>query len=306
MLERLHFSGPPPMVSLSGLERLLEGAFAPATCEREDDYHALWHERDLNAASPADIAIAGGAFADRPAWVFAAGYQATLRNAFTRLPPDGWAAFAATEDEADPVAHPGTTLAEDGDRLRLDGCKAWVGHSRLVEHLIVTVNDPGGDKRKARGVVVRRDAPGVTLTHRAAPGFLAVMSQGYARFERTPVEPGAVMGFEPIRQFGRTEAKFVMLAATAFMLVRAPGPGPLRDELTAITGALVALLAEAETSRQAYGAIDRAFQRCVDRFEAEGPVQDIPDYGDDARLFRMYTDRIQRRVGYARAELAAR
>jgi alkylation response protein AidB-like acyl-CoA dehydrogenase len=103
--------------------------------------------------APTDGAIAGALLADRLPWVFTAGYQATLRNAFPALPDGGWAAFVATEDEQVPRAHPGTTLTGDGQRYLLNGHKSWVTHSQVVDRLIVTVNDPAGDKRRARGLI---------------------------------------------------------------------------------------------------------------------------------------------------------
>lgn len=291
------------MSDLAALERLLEGTWSPQVCPTEAAFHALWHARGLDDMDPLHMAVAGGALADRPAWAFTAGYQATLRNAFA-LAPGGWAAFAATEDTDDPEAHPGTTLREGPDgTLLLDGCKAWVGHSRCVRHLIVTVNDPGGDKRRARAAVVPGDAPGVHLSHRASPAFLPALSQGYARFEAVRVDSDAVVDFGPIGLFGRTEAKFVMLACAVFMFVRAPADSSLRDSLLSVAAALLALIGEAQTSRQAYGAIDRAFQRLADRFEREIDPSAIADWSGDARVLRLYTARIQRRVGYARGEL---
>lgn len=293
-------------MSFATIERFYSGAYATQTCASEQAYYDLWHACALHTLPPTDAAIAGALLADRLPWVFTAGYQATLRNAFDLLPATGWAAFAATEDQADPVSHPPVTLDGTAPECVLNGCKAWVAHSRHVDHLIVTINDPAGDKRAARGIVIERERAGLTLSHREAPAFLAAMSQGFARFERTPVEPGQVFGFEPIRQFGRTEAKFVMLAGSAFLLARTARGTALHDRLVTLAGALLALLAEIDTSRQVYAAIDREFQQCVDEFEHTAATDQIPAYGADRRLFRMYSERIQRREGYARAEAAAR
>lgn len=293
-------------MSLATIERFYAGAYTTRTCVSEQDYYDLWHACGLHTMSPGDSAIAGALLADRLPWVFAAGYQATLHNAFPGLPRAGWAAFAATEDSADPVRHPPVSLDAAASDCALNGCKAWVAHSRLVDHLIVTINDPAGDKRAARGVIVARDRPGISLSHRESPQFLAAMSQGFVRFECTPVEPGAVFGFEAIREFGRTEAKFVTLAGAAFLLARSARDSALHDRLVAVVAALLALLAEHDTSRQVYAAIDREFQRCVDEFERTTATDQIPAYAADRRLFRMYTDRIQRRQAYAQAEVAAR
>ena len=170
---------------LSALERYLLDGEDAHVCADEQAFYDHWHDCGLNAQAPVTAAITGGLMADRLPWAFAAGYQATLRNAFALLPEGGWAAFVANEDADDRQRFPGTTLRpqDGGDGLRLDGHKLWVAHSRLVDHLLVTVNDPGGDKYRARGVLVPRTRRGVTLTHREAPGFLAAMSQGFAAFD---------------------------------------------------------------------------------------------------------------------------
>ncbi len=293
------------MTNLAVLEQFLNGEHGPVPCATEQDYYRLWHARGIGNLAPTDIAILGGILADRLPWVFTAGYQATLHNAFTSLPPDGWAAFAATEDAHDPQTHPGTSLRNNGQGYFLNGHKSWVAHSAVVDHLIVTINDPEGDKRRARGLIVQRDRAGVTLTHREQPRFLAQMSQGFAKFDDTLVDQGEVFEFESIRQFGRTEAKFVMLASAAFLLARVEDSSELQDRLFTVIASLVTLIGENETSAQVYGRVDRELQRCVDLFEKDDSLRHIPDYATDSRLFRMYTDRIQRRVGYARQDANA-
>ncbi len=284
-------------MSLATIEQFYETDCAIPACPSEQAYYDLWHARGVHALAPG---------ADRLPWVFAAGYQATLRNAFTGLPARGWAAFAATEDSVDPAAHPPVTLDGSAPDYVLNGCKAWVAHSRLVDHVIATINDPAGNKRAARGVIVERERDGVRLSHREAPGFLAAMSQGFVRFEQTPVDASAVFAFEAIRQFGRTEAKFVTLAACAFLIAHTDRDTALHDSFVALAASILTLLAETDTSRQVYAAIDREFQRCVDRFEDTPAAAQIPDYAADRRLFRLYTERIQRRQTYAQAEAAAR
>ena len=96
------------------------------------------------------------------------------------------------------------------------------------------------------------------------------------------------------------------LAAGAVWLAERPGTLTLdwlgyRIEIP-IMAALVTLLGEQETSRVVYAAVEREFQRCVAIFEREADVRRIPDFDADARVFRMYSARIQRREGYARAE----
>ncbi len=160
-----------------------------------------------------DCALAGALLADRLPWVFTAGYQGTLRNAFPNLKPGGWAAFAATEDAHESPgtsrdAAAGRTVGLPVERVQILG----LSHSRCVDQLIITINDEQGDKRKARGLVIDSKRRGISLTHREQPGFLGSLSQGFAKFDSTEVAVSEVFEFAPIRLFGRTEAKFVMLA----------------------------------------------------------------------------------------------
>jgi hypothetical protein len=165
------------MPSLHIFEQYLNGRFPVVPAATEADYYALWHARGIDRMAPAAMAVAGALLADRLPWVFTAGYQATLRNAFRQLPQGVWAAFAATEDTQDPRAHPGTTLKQDRDGLTLSGHKSWLAHSRKVDHLIVTINDPGGDKRRARGVIIDRERDGVSITPREASIWGGVSSR---------------------------------------------------------------------------------------------------------------------------------
>tara|TARA_Y100000588_G_scaffold389137_1_gene491157 strand:- start:1225 stop:2073 length:849 start_codon:yes stop_codon:yes gene_type:complete len=276
--------------------------YAPVNCVTEKDYYRLWHERGIGNLAPIDVAIVGSLLADRLPWVFTAGYQATLRNAFKSLPLGGWAAFAATENTHNPKAYPGTTLRDHEKGYLLNGHKSWVAHSDIVDYLVVTVNDPGGNKRRAQGLIIERRRAGLTLTQRVQPRFLARMSQGFAKFEDTPINRSEIFEFESIRQFGRTEAKFVMLAGAVFLLARTSASNELQDRLFAVITSLITLLSESETSTQVYGRIDREFQRCVDVFEKDTDLHHLPEYDTDRRLFRMYTDRIQQRVGYAKQD----
>lgn len=292
------------MATFQSIEKYYAGGYHVTPCETEREFYELWCEHSLDRLAPTDIAIVGAFIADRLPWVFTAGYQATLRSAFPQLPSGGWAAFAATEDAKEPERHPGTTLTAHGAEYRLNGNKSWVAHSKFVDHLIITVNDPGGNKRLARGIIIDSKRSGITLTHRDRPGFLTAMSQGFANFDNVEIDKKDVFEFEPIRQFGRSEAKFVMLASAAFITARLIEASELQDRVIANLIAIVGLIEEHETSRQVYASVDREFQACVDLFEKQLPSNSIPDYPADKRLFRMYTDRIQRRREYAKQELA--
>ena len=284
------------MSTLTLYERIVDNEISPVQCSSETEFYELWRDRNLTQLAPVEQALTGGALANSLSWVFTTGYQATLRNAFGDSPLEGWAAFAATEDKQDPELHPGTTLVESDGLHRLEGYKSWVAHSRVVDTLIVTVNDPAGDKYKACGVVLARDSDGVILSHRNEPSFLGTVSQGFAHFDNTPVKSEQIIEFEPIRQFGRTEAKFVMLAGVAFMLSHTRPDDQLSQRLVCVGSALESLLNEEHTSRKAYAAVDLEFQHCVDLFERQLDESQVANYSKDKRLFTMYSERIQRRA----------
>ncbi len=71
---------------------ILAGTLAPANSPSELCYQKLWSREISGEANPLVAATRGGALADRPAWIFQAGYQAAIRRVFGEVAPDGWAA----------------------------------------------------------------------------------------------------------------------------------------------------------------------------------------------------------------------
>lgn len=273
------------MISVANdIEAFLTGQLSRADAHDEAAWHALWHEAGLGALSPVRIAVQGGLMARSLPQVFVAGYQAALQTVFTELPSEGWAAFVAAEDWADPENHPGTTLAGDAGNLRMSGFKSWVGQSRHVRHLMVSAKQDGEDCI----VSVARDAPGITVRHRENPSFLSGLSQGFAQFEDVAVQ--TVDGAD-MRAFGRTEPKFVMLAGAAFLLAEARGD-EARTRAAALTMALAAYAASGDWAPKALAALDRELQALV----ALHPGDGVPDWQADQRLFGMYSPRIQKRA----------
>ncbi len=71
---------------------ILAGTLAPANSPSELCYHKLWSREIAGEANPLVAAARGGALADRPAWIFQAGYQAAIHRVFGEVAPDGWLA----------------------------------------------------------------------------------------------------------------------------------------------------------------------------------------------------------------------
>lgn len=266
------------------IQTFLAGDLKRADAPDEVTWHDHWHAEELGALSPVRMAVRGGLMARSMPQVFISGYQGALKTVFPMVPQDGWAAFAAAEDRADPENHPGTTLMQAEGGLRLNGFKSWVGQSRHVVHLLVTARQEG----ELRIVSLGRDAPGITMTHREDPSFLAGLSQGFAEFRDTPA---TLVQVADMRAFGRTEPKFVMLACAAFLTAEAEQDA-LRVRAAALTMALAAYAASGDWTPKALAALDRELQSLTEEMTGAG----IPDWQADRRLCAMYSPGIQKRA----------
>ena len=194
----------------------------PATLPDETSFHAAWvagctdSQRRVLSDS-AELALTGGAMADRLAWVFVSGYQAAVRQCFPELvPATGWTCLAAAEGRGGP----GCALSDDGNGYKLSGEKSWIAGAAVLESLVVSTGE--GEERTFAGVLA--SAPGVSIDLPRKPGFLGEMSQGVARFADVSVA-GVLQ--EPARglRFRGAEPLFVMLALNACLRVRAATAG---------------------------------------------------------------------------------
>ena len=229
------------------------------------------------------MAALGGALADRLAWVFVAGYQATIRRCFPELAREqGWSAFANTEDPTG--AFPGTTLSEWPGQRRLSGWKGWVAAADHVDRLLVSASH-----NQVPFAVVRRDQPGVTIETGAPKGYLSEMVQGRAHFEDVIVEEGQVIGDERTFPTLRSaESAYVRVALAAFMLshVRRLDAAP-----TLISGAVAALFSlkanlrlELPSDTAAVGLLGAANQVSALATEFEALLEER-----DAALYALWT-----------------
>jgi alkylation response protein AidB-like acyl-CoA dehydrogenase len=200
--------------------------------QTESEFHDAWLAActDGNGnllADETELALAGGAIADRLAWVLVSGYQAAVRRCFPELVTGGgWTCLAAAEGRGGP----GCVLSLKGDGYLLSGEKSWIAGAGVLESLVVSVAD--AEQSDAPCFVgVSAKAPGVALDCPRAPGFLGEMSQGVARFEEVEVAREAVLS-EPVRRlhFRGAEPLFVLLALNGCL--KAHGAG--RSELVAV------------------------------------------------------------------------
>lgn len=282
-----------PTVGL--IENFLNGELKPYPAADEAACYKVWHERGLGALPPVLSALQGGLCADRLPWVFIAGYQAAIRHVFPAVPREGWAAYAATEDKTDPIAHPGARLAASGKGFALDGHKSWVAQSKHVDHLLVTVNSPIGEG--AQCVLLSSQQQGVHLSHRENPGFLGAMSQGYAQFEAVEIAAENVFDNDQVREFGRREPRYVMLAGAGYLLAHLRDADlVLQQDLIGLILALAAACDSGAVMHKTLAGLDRALQSAIARFSEAADGAALPQWEADRRLLSMYSARIQERA----------
>ena len=193
------------------LDRVVSGAHVPVGSSTETDWHGIWMNLNVGDYSPLTMALVGGALADRPAWVFHAGYQGMMRYAFPFCPTDGWASYLLAEDKTG--EYPGTVVTKSDGRITLSGSKSWVAASDHVNHLVVQLRD------EDILMLVDRDDPGVSLSSRDKPGFLGDLSQGFATFEQVAIDDDRLFSSEHLpANFSQSEPHHVLTALNAFMI----------------------------------------------------------------------------------------
>jgi hypothetical protein len=287
------------------VEAVLAGSVVPLHAPTEDEFHAVWLAHELSSHEPLAMAAAGGALADRLAWVFVAGYQATLRHALPQTPVlPGWSALVNTEG-VDSL--PGTSLEGAPGARRLSGWKTWVAGADHVERLYVSARH-----NELPLLAIGRNDDGVTIEHSRVGGYLPELVQGRARFEHTAIDESRVI--EDPRAFPlfrACESAYVRVALHAFMLShsrRLGAPASLVGH--ALAGLLAAagafeLAIPSDAASIAVGGVDAQTRALADDFEALVAAAD-PDLHErwtrDARLVRG-SDALARRADDALARL---
>lgn len=191
-------------------------------------------------ATTVDRAIAGGAFADRVAFAFAAGYAEALR-ALVPAHADELSALCATEDGGNHPRAIQTRLVPDGSRFRVTGRKRWATWAGEVRTLLVVASvgtDEHGHNR-LRVVRVPATADGVRVTATAAP-FVPELPHASIELDDVVVDAAAVLpgdGYDRyLKPFRTIEDIHVHAALVGYLLgvVRRYELGrPLLEQLAA-------------------------------------------------------------------------
>ena len=197
------------------LERIESGPMETVVCDTEASWSEAWAKHEIGELDSVSMAVAGGALADRLAWVFHAGYQAMMRCAFPFCPRDGWSSYLVAEDRSG--EYPAVVLEKTANGNWLSGSKSWVAASEHVDHMVVrAICDDHHEY-----VVVEREAPGVGLSSRESPSFLPELSQGFAVFESVAVGEEQLFSREHLsNNFSSEEPYHVLLALSAYMAVQ--------------------------------------------------------------------------------------
>ena len=196
-------------------------------CPDEGSFHRLWHQRGVSLLSPGELAFVGGGLADRPAWVFIAGYQAALRQCFpvfaaiaragasaSESPSNsvsnsaGWGSYLVSE-QRDATKRPTCLVTESAAGLLLNGTKSWLASAAHLQWLIVKVQHG----EHAHQLLVPVDRAGVQILGRRSGEFLPEMSVAGARFRDTSVNT-----IEDLATSQQYADKFVFIESRCLMI----------------------------------------------------------------------------------------
>lgn len=224
----------------SGLPiELARALLTPPTVTPFDDAAAFLAEA---GAYSFDAAVLSSTRVSPLGYAFAAAYQAAL----VRLVPGrgGAAAFAVTEEGG---GHPRailSTLAPKGPNYTLSGTKTWVTLGTEGQHFLVAARLAGEDvdgHPVLRLVVVRRDAPGVTIEALEKTPFVPEIPHARLVLDEVAIAASDVLlgdGYaDYVKPFRTVEDAHVLGAVTSWILAwasRTSAPEDLRFRLLAI------------------------------------------------------------------------
>ena len=245
----------------------------------EADYYSLWMSQLDESWSAEQTAFAGGFISDRLAFLFISAYQAAVRRTFN-LNTRTWTVLAISEDRNPHNSMPGLTESND----RVNGFKTWVASSKFAEDIIVSV-----DTKKL--YIANRNTLGLSLTHKAAPGFLGDMSQGVAEFQNVAIRDLQALEDFDLKLFAKREPLYLFFAFCGFLLRgRLPGITPLLDDLL--------MIASGDFTEPVHKALFAKIDTSVNEIFSEmAPGLFAGDYEKDKGLMSLYSKVIQKRAG---------
>lgn len=210
---------------MSWLDALLTGPVEASPCSSVEQW---WpHHRALAADQrrSIDVAILGGAAADRVAWAFGSAFQAALRVLVPGLEEDRLVALCITEKQGNMPRDLQTTLRREGGDIVLDGAKHWATLGPSGALFLVAARDleSSTDARPAlRLVRVPAGTPGLHIDTMPPTAFVPEIPHARLRFEnlRLPAEsvvPGDAYALH-VKPFRTLEDLHVHAAVLAYLV----------------------------------------------------------------------------------------
>lgn len=287
--------------SLAALLRLLVAHRPSPRGPTLEAYWAACREVRDELPEPMLRATAGGFFADRVGFAFAAGYQAAL-SALFGVGPHQLASLSATEAGGARPRDLRTSLLPDGAGFRLSGEKVFTTAS-VPESLlfVVATTGPGPDGRPRLKVArVPASAPGVTLEPLTSLPFVPEVPHATVKLQNVAVASADVLegdGYARyLKPFRTVEDLHVHAGVLGYLMSlarRFDWPRPVQEALLALVTcgvALAALPADApETHVALAGFLAEAralLERCAPHLEQVEP-EERARWNRDRPLFQV-------------------
>ena len=166
------------------IEHCLRAGTAVPPAPTLADWQPGWQALLASGASPIGLAVLGGYAADRPAWAFAAGYQAALRCLLPQTAPQALVGLCLTESGGKRPRELQCTATPQADgHWLLTGDKSWVAFGQACTTLLVIARDgsapvAAGLSPRLLALSVPHQAPGVQVSDKPPGQRLPELPQG--------------------------------------------------------------------------------------------------------------------------------
>lgn len=231
----------------NAIELCLSASPAPLACDSVAAWWPRHRETTARWSRPIDAAIAGGFAADRSAWAFAAGYQASLRALLPDLPEDRLAAFCVTEEAGNRPKDIRTVIADDGaGGVLVTGAKRWTTLGPESGVLLVAGTTEAAGRPAIRIVRVPADAPGVRIEAMPPTRFVPEIEHAQVRLDAVALPAAALLpgdGYDRyVKPFRTIEDTHVNAAVLAYLVREARHQGWPREWIARTAAVLAALV----------------------------------------------------------------
>lgn len=240
-------------MTFSLLHWCLQASTETPTMDTTDSWLQLWRQLPFASASPMQLAVMGGFQADRPAWVFASGYQAALRAAFPNTAGPDIFAFCLTEQGGHSARDLRTVFRIEGEEaIWLNGAKGW---TPLFEHysayfVACRPDDTGTDQPGLRVVRLPADAAGVSFEARSPGSFLPELPTARMQLQNVQLDAATLLPGDGwtdyAKPFGAHEELYATAALLAYLLREGRAQQWSSSYLQQLVGALALLCSLAE------------------------------------------------------------